>query len=317
MVDPVATRAKNAQEAREEKITLFVHDPEPQVVRGLLENPNLSEEHILILASRKNLPAEILAEIFRDKRWSESYPVKLALAKNPKTPLFTALSVARFLQLFDLSDLARNHQLSVLYRKKVEAIVIEKIPTLPLGVKKTLAKVCAGDILLALIQDGYPEVVKVCLDNPSMVEAHLHKVINRKTTTAGTIRTIAEHRAWCCRYQIKFALIRNEHTPLSRSVLLLADMKLYDLVELYRNPLLPHGVRPAIHRELLERGQDPERLQAPHEERVYEVDEKDADVREHALTEEEEPSEGNSSPLEETSAPADQEPSGGSTAKQT
>ncbi len=276
MEDAVAARAASARAAREEEIFNFVQDPAPRVVEALLENPHLSEEHILVLANRKNMPPELLEAIFRDKRWSESYPVRLALARNPKTPLFAALSIARFLRLFDLAEIARSHHLPVLYRKKLEAVVIEKIPALPLGVKKSLARVSAGDILLALIQDGYPDVVKACLDNPSVVEAHLYKVISRKTTTAGTIRTIAEHRAWCCRYQIKFALVRNEHTPLSRTVGFLSDLKLYDLRELYRDPLLPTGVRPAIHRELLERGQDPEQLHAGEEEHVYELDVNDA-----------------------------------------
>ncbi len=275
MDEHLAERSRSASEAKEEEIALFVHDPAPQVIKALLENPNLNEDHILVLANRKNLPGDVLESIFRDKRWSESYRVRLALAKNPKTPLFTALSIARFLRLFDLAEVARNHHLPVLYRKKLEAIVIEKIPTLPLGVKKTLAKIAAGDILLALVQDGFPDVVRACLGNPALVEAHLYKVINRKTTTAGTIRTIAEHRAWCCRYQIKFALIRNEHTPLSRSALFLSDMKLYDLMELYRDPILPPAVRPAIHRELVERGLEPEKLHALDESIVYEVDEND------------------------------------------
>ena len=279
MEGPVAARAGTAREACGEEIARYLHDPAPQVVSALLENPNLSEEHILVLANRKNVSAEALESIGRDKRWAESYPVKLALARNPKTPLFTALSIARFLRLFDLADIARSHQLPVLYRRKVEAIVIEKIPTLPIGVKKTLARVSAGDILLSLLQDGYPDVVRSCLDNPALAEAHLYKVISRKSTTAGTIRTIAEHRAWCCRYPVKFALIRNEHAPLSRVVLFLADLKLYDLIELYRDPLLPSSVRPAIHRELVERGKDPAKLLSPEAAPVYEVDEEEEEER--------------------------------------
>jgi hypothetical protein len=275
MEDSVASRLARASVADETEIALFLQDPAPQVINALLENPRLTEEHALALASRKNLQPELLEAIFRNRRWSESYPVKLALAKNPKTPLFTALSIARFLRLFDLADIARSHHLPVLYRKKLEAIVVEKIPALPLGVKKSLARIAAGDILLALLQDGYPEVVRTCLGNPHLVEANLYKVINRKMTTASTIRTISENRTWCCRYQIKFALIRNEHTPLSRTVVFLSDLKLYDLVELYRDPLLPDPVRPAVHRELLERGQDPDDLREPQEAHIYEIDDSD------------------------------------------
>jgi len=273
MLDTEETRAARAANASDEEIPLFLHDPSSKVIQALFENRNLTEEHILIIANRKNLSPEVLNAIVKDPRWSESYPVRLALAKNPKTPLFAALSIARFLRLFDLAALARNHLLPVIFRKKLEAIVIEKIPTLALGVKKTLAKVAAGEILISLIKDGYPDVIKLCLENPHLVEAHLYKVISHKMTTPGTIRTIAENRNWTFRYHIKFALIRNEHTPLARSVLFLTDLKISDLKELFRDPHLPSGVRPFIHRELLERGEDPERLSGPDEETIFVIDE--------------------------------------------
>ncbi len=279
MLEPESKRTELASSAQEKELTLLVHDPSPKVIMAMLDNRNITEEHVLIIANRKNLPPEVLNAIFRDKRWSESYPVRLALAKNPKTPLFTALSIARFLRLFDLAELARNHFIPVIYRRKLEALVIEKIPSLALGVKKTLSRVAGGEILLALIKDGYPEVVKNCLENPRLVEAHLYRIISRKTTTPATIRTIAEDRNWSCRYHVKFALIRNAHTPLARSVLFLPDLKLLDLKELYRDPLLPQEVKPFIHRELVDRGEDPEHLGQDEAERIFEIEESDiADI---------------------------------------
>lgn len=279
MTESEGKRIELAASAQEDELTLLVHDPSPKVIMAMLGNRNVTEEHVLIVANRKNLPPEVLSAIFGDKRWSESYPVRLALAKNPKTPLFTALSIARFLRLFDLVELSRNQLIPAIYRRKLEAIVVEKIPSLALGVKKTMARTAGGGIVLALLKDGYPEVVKHCLENPYLVEAHLYKIISLQTTGPGTIRTIAEDRNWSCRYHIKFALIRNEHTPLARSVLFLPELKLLDLKELYRDPLLPAGVKPFIHRELVERGEDPEHLGQDEAERVFTVEEDDlADI---------------------------------------
>jgi hypothetical protein len=283
MTESEGKRIELAASAQEDELTLLVHDPSSKVIMAMLDNRNLTEEHVLIVANRKNLTPEVLSAIFRDKRWSESYPVRLALAKNPKTPLFTALSIARFLRLFDLVELARNHLIPVIYRKKLEAIVIEKIPSLALGVKKTMARTAGGEILFALIKDGYPEVVKNCLENPYLVEAHLYKIISRQAISPGTIRTIAEDRNWSCRYHVKFALIRNEHTPLARSVLFLPDLKLLDLKELYRDPLLPSGVKPFIHRELIERGEDPERLGQEEEELIFRIEESDLEEIEQEM----------------------------------
>lgn len=311
MLDPEEKRKELAASVQEDDITLYVHDPSSRVILTLLENRNITEEHVLIIANRKNLPPEIFNAIFRDRRWSESYPIKLALAKNPKTPLFTSLSIARFLRLFDLAELSRSHFIPVISRKKMEAIVIEKIPALSLGVKKTLARIAGGEILLALIKDGYPEVVKYCLENPHLVEAHLYKAISRKTTTPAAIRTIADDRNWSCRYHIKFALIRNANTPLARSVLFLPDLKLFDLKELYRDPLLPHEIKPFIHRELVERGEDPERLSGHEEEPVYEIGEGDLEDIDLAMKEyevEEARSDNDTSGEEEPGQESDQGP---------
>ena len=276
MTETEEKRVEQAASAGGDQIILFVHDTSPKVIRALLANPNITEEHIQIIATRKNLPGNVLESIVKDKRRADSYPVRLALAKNPKTPLFTSLSMARYLRLFDQVELARNHLLPIIFRRKLEAIIIEKFPMMPLGVKKTLAKIAAGDVLQKLIQDGYPEVVSLCLSNPHLVEAHLYTVINRKMTTPGTIRTIAEHPNWSSRYNIKFALIRNEHTPLARSVAFLPDIKTRDLRELYHDPSVHVSIKPSIHRELWERGADPE-ARPDEDETVYEVDDEDMD----------------------------------------
>jgi len=282
MTETGENREEQAASASEDRIILFVHDASPKVIRALLANRNITAEHVQIIAGRKNLPGEVLESIIKDKRWADSYPIRLALARNPKTPLFAALSVARYLRLFDQVELTRNHFLPIIFRRKLEAIITEKFPAMPLGIKKTLAKIAAGDILLKLIQDGYPEVVSLCLSNPHLVEAHLYTVINRKTTTPGTIRTIAEHPAWSSRYNIKFALIRNEHTPLARSVFFLPDILTRDLKDLYHDLSVPIGIKPSIHRELWERGEEPGEAGAD-EEKVFEIDEKEMDELENEV----------------------------------
>lgn len=288
MIESEGRRIELAAAAQEDELMPLVHDPSPRVILRMLDNRNLTEEHVLVIANRKNLPPEVLSAIFGDKRWSESYPVRLALAKNPKTPLFTALSIARFLRLFDLVELARDQLIPAIFRRKLEALVREKIPSLALGTKKSMARVAGGEILLALIKDGYPEVVRNCLNNPYLVESHLYKVISLQTTSPGTIRTIAEDRNWSSRYHIKFALIRNAHTPLARTVLFLPGLKLLDLKELYRDPFLPAGVKPFIHRELVERGEDPERMDRGDEERVFTIEESDlADIEQEMRSYEE------------------------------
>ena len=276
MHDPEDKRVELAALANEEEIARYVHDPSPKVIRALLLNRLLAEEEVLIIANRKNIPSDVLETIARDKRWAESYPVRLALARNPKSPLSISLSIARYLRLFDLEEITHCHFIPLTFRHKVEAIIIERIATMPLGNKKTLAKKAAGNILLKLLQDSDPEVVQISLNSPYLVEGLLYKVISRAETVAGTIRMIAEHPNWSSRSLIQFSLVRNTHTPLSSSVRFLRQMKIMSLRELYVDPSLPVTIKPFVHRELWDRGED---LTAKNmDETVYEIDDEDDDM---------------------------------------
>ncbi len=274
MTDAELTKLEQAASADKERIFTLLHDPSPHIIRALLGNRNLCEDDVLVIASRKNLPPDILTDIARDKRWSESYPVRRALAGNPKTPLSVSLSLTRFLRLFDLAEMARSPQIPLAFRHKVEAIVTERIPTMALGLKKSLAKIAVGNILLKLLRDHDPEVIALCLNNPRLIEGQLYKILSRRDTIPETIRLIAGHPNWSSRSLIRFALVRNASTSLPIAERFLLSMKIMELRELYRDPSLPVGVKPLVHRELLRRGQEPwKRFEEP----VYEVDENDED----------------------------------------
>jgi hypothetical protein len=168
--------------------------------------------------------------------------------------------------------MTRSHFLSPAFRHKVEAIVMERIPSMPLGYKKTLAKMAVGNVLLKLLQDPDEEVIMLCLNNPRLQESHLFKTISRKDSPAETIQLIAGHPNWSGRSLIRFALVRSGLTPLALSERFLRSMKLLELRELHADPRLPVGVKPLVHREFLARGMEPASQIA---DLVFEIDEND------------------------------------------
>ncbi len=273
MTDTVEQRIERAATVQEENIASFLHDPSPRVLKALLANNQLTEEHVLIIANRRNLSGDVLEAIAKDRRWASSYPLKLAIAKNPKTPLFVSLSLARHLRLFDLADITRDHFLPLPYRKKIEAMIIERIPAMPLGIKKTLARRAAGNVLFTLLLSRDAEIVQSCLANPRLMESHLFKYISRQDSLRETISMIAEHPNWSCRSAIRGALVRNAQTPLSSCLRFFNRMTAPDLRELYADPMAPITVKPFIHRELFERGL--EASPPTGDETVYELDETD------------------------------------------
>lgn len=271
MSGTIEEREQQAATAGPKETARYIHDPSPRVITVLLSNKNLSEQDVLAIAGRKNVSGEILGAIAKNKKWAESYNIRFSLAKNPKTPIFVSLSLCRGLRLFDLAELSRSRYLPIAYRNKIEDIIIERIPTMALGLKTALAKMAAGNVLLKLIEDGIPEVVKLCLNNPHLVEAHLYKIINRRQTSPETIRMISGHSKWSSRSAVRQALIRNSNTPLAQCVLFFRDMKVRDLRDAFADPSAPSHVKPYIHRELWERGEEPHKVISG--EKVYKIDE--------------------------------------------
>ena len=244
---------EHASSNSEDDLRVIAHHPSSEVLSTLLKNANLTEDIALIIANRKNVIPEILESLFNDIRWKDSYRIKLTLCKNPKTPQKISLSLIKFLKIFDLADITRNQFIPVNVKMKAEAEITKKIPSMPLGIKTALAKRVAGDVLIRLVEDGKKGVVAACLDSPYMTEGEIYKIISKKTISPQVIWQIADHSKWSCSYQIQWALILNTHTPLSKVVNFLKNIKTSNLRELDEAPEVPSSTKPFIHSELLER----------------------------------------------------------------
>ena len=244
---------QRASTANEEELESLVHHPSLRVIARLIYNKNLTEDLALILAGRKNISPDILEALSINARWKNSYKIKLALCKNPKTPQRLSLALIKSLKIFDLADMTKNKVIPINLRMRIEADISERTPAIPLGIKITLAKRASSSVLMKLIEEGLKEVVAACLDSPYMTEGDIYKIISMKNISPQVIRMIAAHARWSCRYMIRWALIRNTHAPLARIVNFLKDMKKTDLEELYSAPEVPSCTKPFIYRELSER----------------------------------------------------------------
>ena len=244
-----------AHDADEKKIKSLVHHRSPRVISQILMNPNITEEIVRIIANRRNIGSEILESIFYDKRWNSSYQIILALSRNPKTPQKVSLSLVGSLRIFDLADLTRKQQIPVNVRMKAESHILDKILSMPIGVKKSLARRANNTIVMRLIEDGMEEVVNICLDSSLLTEGDICKVISMKKVASHVIRQIAVHPKWSLRYHVQLALILNNHTPLVNVVEFLKKTRTTDLKELYSLSNTPISTRPFIYRELFDRGE--------------------------------------------------------------
>jgi len=268
-------RMRKAQTARGEELWTIIRDPHPDVISGATLNPHLTEDMAVYLARRHTTPPETLGFLAGDVRFRESYKLKLALCRNPRTPLRISLSLIKHLRIFDLADITRMQHLPVNLRQKVEMVILERIPAMPCGVKIALARRANSNIVMALMERGGRKVIATCLDSPFLTEGHIYRIISRSTTKQLVITMIAEHPKWSVRYDIRFGLIRNFYTPMAHVTRFIASMKTRDLKELYSDPKLPASTRPFIYRELMERDETAEET----EEEVFDLgDTEDEDL---------------------------------------
>lgn len=80
----------------------------PEVVRELLQNPQLTEEFAVRIAARRPCRPETLRLLAESRRWRTQPAVAMAVARNPYTEPAVALKLLGFLGTADLDDLARD-----------------------------------------------------------------------------------------------------------------------------------------------------------------------------------------------------------------
>ncbi len=83
-------------------------DPHPDVIRGVLRNPRLTEDDLLRVAARRPARPEVLREIARAEGWAHRPRIRLAILLNPHSPLDVAVPLAGLLLRHELRLVAQT-----------------------------------------------------------------------------------------------------------------------------------------------------------------------------------------------------------------
>ncbi len=84
---------------------------EDQVIVALLENPRLTENDLVDLLNSGTTSPGIFSAVLRSPRWAPRRGVRMAMARNPLTPLPVALSAMAELRPSELKDLCDGPKL--------------------------------------------------------------------------------------------------------------------------------------------------------------------------------------------------------------
>ena len=84
---------------------------------------------------------------------------------------------------------------------------------MPLGSRKQAARTTKRDLIAKLMRDQDHRVIELLLQNPRLRERDVVTIASRRPTSAAILETVANHRKWKSRYNIKATICWNPYSP--------------------------------------------------------------------------------------------------------
>lgn len=125
----------------------------------------------------------------------------------------------------------------------VERAVVPRGRVLTLGERKSLARSHRREMLLHILRDPHPDVVRIVLHNPHITERDVLVIASRRPSPSESLAAVAAHPRWSVRHPIKRALVLNPHTPVHLSVRIATTLRVADLRQIAGDPNLAAPLR--------------------------------------------------------------------------
>lgn len=92
----------------------------PQAIKLALGSAFLTESQVLRVLAKPGIPARVVAAIAQHSKWSCQYNVRLALVRNPHTPVPAVLAFLPNLTMRDLKEISTLESLAPHLRKYIQ-----------------------------------------------------------------------------------------------------------------------------------------------------------------------------------------------------
>ena len=225
------------------ELARVLHDRSQEVLLALLDNPGLSEDQVLILLSRRDLPQQVIRRLAGREDLLRGYRVKLAVVRHPHSPRSLSLPLLRHLYLADLMKVVATPGVPADLRRVAEDAVTGRAPTLSLGERIAMARQGAGRIAGTLLLDKEKQVFETALNNPRLTEELVLKALAQENISAEAVEKTATHPRWAVVYSVRLALLRHPLTSLGRVLSISEQVKKRDLQEIVHDPRMPANRR--------------------------------------------------------------------------
>jgi regulator of extracellular matrix RemA (YlzA/DUF370 family) len=105
-------RMKLAMKGDREARGILVRDSNKVVCSAVVKNPRITEQEVENIAAMRTVADEVLRIIAMNRSWARSYPIIHNLARNPRTPMPTAMNILPRIRTKDLQTLSQNKNVS-------------------------------------------------------------------------------------------------------------------------------------------------------------------------------------------------------------
>lgn len=225
-------RLQRALLAEGDELFSLVQDGAPEVLRALLKNRHLAEEHLLALLRRRDLGEDLLKALYQHELATSAYRLKLALAVHPKSPTPVLQALLPHLHLFDLLGICLHPGTTPDQKLAAERTIVQRLPGVPLGNRITLARRAPSTLLVELLAGGEAPVIAAALDNPRLKEGSLVQYLSGGRATGQAIAAIFRHLRWQQLPAIRLTLLKHPQTSENIFRQLLASCPLAELKNL-------------------------------------------------------------------------------------
>ncbi|MHB8418136.1 MAG: hypothetical protein ACYDCL_08670 [Myxococcales bacterium] len=122
----IAEKIKLAMLGNKEARTLLLRDTNKLVAMAAIQSPRLTDGEVLVMANNRTAPDDILRYVSSNRDWTKNYQIKLALVKNPKVPLPTAMRFLPLLRETDIRDLSRDRNVPSGVKNQARVMMAKK-----------------------------------------------------------------------------------------------------------------------------------------------------------------------------------------------
>ena len=221
----------------------------PELVQGDSAE-TLSEDLALSQLKDRNLSPEAVEQIVRHAAGTKSRKIHFAVAAHPHAPRRIALRFIRELYTFELMQFALMPGIAADLKRLADELLVSRLPSITLGERISLARRSSGLVAGALLLDKEARVWQTALENGRLTESGVVKAVLRPAATPAFVEAVSYDTKWSVRPEIRIALLRSAHTPLSRAVEFAQRIPAPQLRDILHASRLPERIKNQLRKNL-------------------------------------------------------------------